>query len=107
MSEKSDTEKAIERRQSLEKLTLEEIADFMAFLPEGSKTLLPFTAELTRRVTVAQLASADAARISAEAARVSADATKRNADYVLKTLILVGITSVVTTWISWLNYIKP
>lgn len=97
MDEMSDTDKAINRRHELSKLTLDQIADFMAFLPDGSKTVLPFRAELARRVTEAQI----------NAAQKSAEATGRNADYVLATLIVIVFSSLITAWISWLNYLKP
>jgi hypothetical protein len=89
-------------RQKLASLSLDELADELGVPPSGSSPHTAAMAEFTRREALAQERVARAQEDAATAATATAEATRRSARYILWSVIVLAVASVLNlAWNLW------
>jgi hypothetical protein len=90
-------------REKLEGESLGAVADRMSNAELGSHAYAVALAELTRRQTVAQLEATRAQKDAATAAKETAIYTRQNAEYLLWSVIVLAVSSVLSAVGLWLQ----
>jgi len=87
-------------RQSLGTKSDDEVADWMSDISPGSNNEMTARAEFLRRQTLLQREATQAAKDAAQAAKDTAIYTKKNARYMLWSVVVLAVASVVSATLS-------
>jgi len=93
-------------RETLEKETLEQIADRMQGGPNGGRHYYAALAELERRRAEAELEASDAQKKAAEAAKVTAEYTRKYVHAMWVSVVVLAVSSTFTAVAAVLQFLS-